>query len=105
MVSYRFLWMQSTEIDFACSKKYFNMPFKEKAACVDDQSFSGYTASGEEIIDDIADYSEIFTVTKDLPLSDPRFQEKWPCHGPCPWPSTQMRGIMQAYMDSLGEEW
>ena len=91
------------ETAFACSKKYFSMPFKEKAACIDDQSFAGYIASGEEITNNIADYSEIFNVTKVLPLSDPRVQAKWPCHGPCPWPNSQMRGIVQAYMDSLGD--
>ncbi|CAN9217110.1 unnamed protein product [Alternaria alternata] len=88
---------------FLTSKKFFALDHKKKAACLDDQSFAGYIASGEEITDNIADYSEIFTVTKDLALSDPRVQQKWPCHGPCPWPFTQMKTIMQAYMDYLGE--
>ncbi|EDU47980.1 2-oxoglutarate-dependent ethylene/succinate-forming enzyme [Pyrenophora tritici-repentis] len=88
---------------FLCSKKFFGMDYKKKAACLDDQSFAGYIASGEEITDNIADYSEIFTVTKDLALYDPRVQQQWPCHGPCPWPFTQMKTVMQAYMDYLGE--
>ncbi|USP78727.1 2-oxoglutarate-dependent ethylene succinate-forming enzyme [Curvularia clavata] len=88
---------------FLCSKKFFGLDYKKKAACLDDQSFAGYIASGEEITDNIADYSEIFTVTKDLALSDPRVQQRWPCHGPCPWPFSQMKTVMQAYMDYLGE--
>ncbi|KAB2570170.1 2-oxoglutarate-dependent ethylene/succinate-forming enzyme [Lasiodiplodia theobromae] len=88
---------------FICSKKFFDLPYKTKASCVDDQSFAGYIASGEEITDNIADYSEIFTVTKDLPPTDPRVQQKWPCHGPCPWPFKQMRTVMNTYMDYLGE--
>lgn len=88
---------------FLCSKKFFSMDYKKKAACLDDLSFAGYIASGEEITDNIADYSEIFTVTKDLALSDPRVQQKWPSHGPCPWPFGQMKTVMQAYMDYLGE--
>jgi len=88
---------------FLCSKKFFGLDYKQKAACLDDQSFAGYIASGEEITDNIADYSEIFTVTKELALTDPRVQQKWPCHGPNPWPFTQMKTIMQAYMDYLGE--
>ncbi|KAK1973800.1 hypothetical protein LZ30DRAFT_755059 [Colletotrichum cereale] len=54
------------------SKKFFAKPPEEKAACVNSQSYSGYIASGEEITDGIADYSEIFTVTKDLDLAEPR---------------------------------
>lgn len=54
---------------------------------------------------DLADSmrTEIFTVTKDLPLSDPRVQNKWPCHGPCPWLDTPMNSVMTKYMDYLGE--
>lgn len=64
---------------------------------------AGYIASGEEITGGVADYSEIFTVTKDLPLDDPRVVDKWPCHGPCPWPHLEMRNRMKDYMDYLGE--
>ncbi|KAH8912138.1 Clavaminate synthase-like protein [Coniochaeta sp. PMI_546] len=88
---------------FAASRRFFSLPYKEKASCVDDQSYAGYIASGEEITDGIADYSEIFTVTKDLPLSDPRVQARWPCHGPCPWAAkANMKDPLTAYMDEVG---
>jgi isopenicillin N synthase-like dioxygenase len=87
---------------FLASKRFFKKPHSEKAACVDSQSYSGYIASGEEITDGIADYSEIFTVTKDLDLSDPRVQAKWPCHGPCPWPDIEMKSPVEVYMKYLG---
>jgi isopenicillin N synthase-like dioxygenase len=88
---------------FKISKGYFARPFEEKAKDVDDQSFSGYIASGEELTDGIADYSEIFTITKDLPLSDPRVQQQWPCHGPCPWPSRDYETVTKKLMALLGE--
>lgn len=87
---------------FAASKRFFSLPYQEKATCVDDKSYAGYIASGEEITDGVADYSEIFTVTKDLPPEDPRVQAGWPCHGPCPWPSKAgMKEAVKAYMDDL----
>lgn len=86
----------------ATSKRFFAMPPTQKAACVDTQSYAGYIASGEEITDGVADYSEIFTVTKDLPLDEARVKAKWPCHGPCPWPDSDMKTTIQQYMDSLG---
>ncbi|MBW0496253.1 hypothetical protein O181_035968 [Austropuccinia psidii MF-1] len=85
------------------SKKFFAKPHNEKAICVDSQSYSGYISSGEEITDGIADYSEIFTVTKDLPLDDPRVLRKWPCHGSCPWPDAEMRDPMKLYMSYLSD--
>ncbi|KAI9868921.1 MAG: hypothetical protein M1813_002743 [Trichoglossum hirsutum] len=88
---------------FRSSKGFFRRPYKEKARHVDDQSFSGYIASGEELTDGVADYSEIFTVTKDLPVTDPRVQAKWPCHGPCPWPDTNYAATMKNLMSLLGE--
>ncbi len=88
---------------FSTSKGFFQRPHNGKASYVDPQSYSGYIASGEEITDGIADYSEIFTVTKDLPQSDMRVRNGWPCHGPCPWPDADMKRITQRYMDSLGE--
>ena len=88
---------------FKASKDYFRRPHEEKAKHVDDQSFSGYIASGEELTDGIADYSEIFTVTKDLPVTDHRVQNKWPCHGPCPWPDTNYATIMKTLMTQLGD--
>jgi isopenicillin N synthase-like dioxygenase len=88
---------------FRTSKDFFKLPAGEKARHVDDQSFAGYIASGEELTDGIADYSEIFTVTKDLPTSDARVQNKWPCHGPCPWPNESYKGLMNELMALLGE--
>ncbi|KAF4890371.1 2-oxoglutarate-dependent ethylene/succinate-forming enzyme [Colletotrichum fructicola] len=87
----------------ASSKAFFAKPPAEKAACVDSQSYAGYIASGEEITDGIADYSEIFTVTKDLDLAEPRVRAKWPCHGPAPWPDYEMKQPMTTYMEYLGE--
>ncbi|KAF1982759.1 2-oxoglutarate-dependent ethylene/succinate-forming enzyme [Aulographum hederae CBS 113979] len=86
---------------FEKSKAYFAQPHEQKAACVDDQSFAGYIASGEEITAGIADYSEIFTVTKDLPETDSRVQNRWPCHGPCPWPNTEYEIAMKNLMTQM----
>jgi isopenicillin N synthase-like dioxygenase len=88
---------------FTTSKAFFDKPHAEKAACIDSQSYAGYIASGEEITDGVADYSEIFTVTKDLDLAEPRVQKKWPCHGPTPWPDITMKAPMVKYMDQLGQ--
>lgn len=88
---------------FKASKNFFSLPYDVKAKCVDDQSFSGYIASGEELTDGVADYSEIFTVTKDLPVTDPRVQNRWPCHGPCPWPNANYATTMKNLMSQLGE--
>lgn len=85
------------------SRRFFAKPPNEKHACVDSQSYAGYIASGEEITDGIADYSEIFTVTKDLELNEPRVEAQWPCHGPCPWPDARMRDPMKRYTEYLGE--
>lgn len=87
----------------AKSKDFFKQPHEWKAKHVDSQSFAGYIASGEELTDGIADYSEIFTVTKDLPESDSRVQAKWPCHGPCPWPGQGYKVAMENLMNQLGE--
>ncbi|KAJ4300172.1 hypothetical protein N0V88_002841 [Collariella sp. IMI 366227] len=56
----------------AASRAFFARPHSEKTACVDERSYSGYIASGEEMTNEIADYSEIFTVTKDLEFGDER---------------------------------
>ena len=88
---------------FRASKSFFSRLYAEKVKYVDDQSFSGYIASGEELTDGVADYSEIFTVTKDLPVTDPRVQNRWPCHGPCPWPDNNYAAMMKSLMSQLGE--
>ena len=86
---------------FDASRAFFRKPHYEKRACVDSQSYAGYIASGEEMTDGVADYSEIFTVVKDLPLTDPRVRAKWPCHGPCPWPDVAMKEPVEDYMKHL----
>lgn len=98
--THRRLWRDAK----AASHAFFRRPAGEKAACVDPQSYAGYIASGEEVTAGVADYSEIFTVTKDLPAEDPRVRARWPCHGPCPWPDPGMKGAMERYKKSLGEE-
>jgi len=95
--------VRKTEAALAASKRFFSMSPADKAARVSDLSYAGYIASGEEVTDGEADFSEIFTVTKDLPLTDPRVQAGWPCHGPAPWPDDDYRDQMQAFMGALGE--
>ncbi|CCE32144.1 probable ethylene-forming enzyme [Claviceps purpurea 20.1] len=84
------------------SKNFFRKTPSEKHACVNDSSFCGYVASGEEITEGIADYSEIFTVSKNLRSDDPRVLAKWPCHGPCPWPDKSMERYIMDYVSYLG---
>ncbi|KAK3905666.1 hypothetical protein C8A05DRAFT_41404 [Staphylotrichum tortipilum] len=60
------------------------------AACVDDRSYAGYIASGEEVTAGVADYSEVFTVTKEFERGNGKVKAGWPCHGPCPWPEGGM---------------
>ncbi|TFB05428.1 2-oxoglutarate-dependent ethylene/succinate-forming enzyme [Trichoderma ghanense] len=85
----------------AASRRFFAQPHARKQACVDGSSYSGYIASGEEITDGVADYSEIFTVTKDLPHTDKRVAQGWPCHGPCPWLDQDMKAVMTRYLEDL----
>jgi isopenicillin N synthase-like dioxygenase len=84
------------------SQRFFRMPTQFKSQRVSDLTYSGYIASGEEVTAGEADYSEIFTVCKDVPLDDPRVVNQWPCHGPVPWPDTDYRRRMLAFMDELG---
>jgi 2-oxoglutarate dioxygenase / 2-oxoglutarate/L-arginine monooxygenase/decarboxylase len=84
------------------SRRFFAQPLGFKSRHVSDLTYSGYIASGEEVTAGEADYSEIFTVCKDLPLDDPRVQAQWPCHGPVPWPDPEYQRSMQTFMDELG---
>jgi len=84
------------------SQRFFRLPMQVKARYVSDLTYSGYIASGEEVTAGEADYSEIFTVCEDVAVDDPRVQERWPCHGPVPWPSLAYKRRMQAFMDQLG---
>jgi isopenicillin N synthase-like dioxygenase len=92
-----------TDVAVGSSKRFFSMPLADKSTKVSDLSYSGYIASGEEVTAGEADLSEIFTVTKDLPLTDPRVQAGWPCHGPSPWPDERYAQDMQALMATFGE--
>jgi len=84
------------------SRRFFKLPMDAKARCISDLSYSGYIASGEEVTAGEADYSEIFTVCKDVPLHDERVRAKWPCHGPAPWPNEPYRDAMLNFMGGLG---
>lgn len=86
----------------AASRRFFALPQEIKSRHVSDLTYSGYIASGEEVTAGEADYSEIFTVCKDVPLTDPRVQHGWPCHGPVPWPDPDYRRSMRTFMDELG---
>ena len=84
------------------SRRFFELPLDVKSQHVSELTYSGYIASGEEITAGEADYSEIFTVCKDVPLDDPRVRARWPCHGPVPWPNDEYARSMRAFMDGLG---
>ena len=84
------------------SRRFFAQRLEDKARHVSDLSYSGYIASGEEVTAGEADYSEIFTVCKDVPLDDARVREGWPCHGPAPWPDEDYRYAMEQFMAELG---
>jgi isopenicillin N synthase-like dioxygenase len=84
------------------SRRFFGMPIQHKARFVSDQTYSGYIASGEEVTAGEADYSEIFTLCKDVETNDPRVREQWPCHGPTPWPDQEFRRSMKAFMGEMG---
>src|SRR4029453_16559790 len=85
------------------SKRFFARPMEDKASHVSDLTYSGYIASGEEVTAGEADYSDIFTVCKDVAADDLRVQRQWPCHGPAPWPSSAYEQRMKLFMDQLGE--
>lgn len=93
---------RKTESAFEASRRFFRMPLERKAECISDLTYSGYIASGEEVTAGEADYSEIFTVCKDVPMEDACVQARWPCHGPAPWPDEGYRQSMQELMDALG---
>jgi isopenicillin N synthase-like dioxygenase len=88
----------------AASRAFFARPHHEKAACVDTHSYAGYIASGEEVTAGVADYSEIFTVTREFETNDARVRAGWPCHGPCPWPDQGMEGVMKRFKERMREE-
>ncbi|WP_442816106.1 2-oxoglutarate and iron-dependent oxygenase domain-containing protein [Streptomyces sp. NBC_01233] len=65
----------------AASRRFFARPPAQKTAYVNDTSYSGYIASGEEVTAGERDASEIFTTTPDLTAA-----RGLPCHGRCPGP-------------------
>ena len=83
------------------SSRFFRLPMQVKARHVSDLTYSGYIASGEEVTAGETDYSEIFTVCEDIAVDDPRVQQRWPCHGPVPWPDGAYKHRMSAFMDQL----
>jgi len=87
----------------AQSRRFFAKPVEEKAKQVSDLTYSGYVACQEEQTAGESDYSEIFTVCKDLPLDDPRVEAGWPCHGPVPWPDNDYRDAMNAFLMQTGD--
>lgn len=93
---------RKTESALHASKRFFRMPLEQKDRCISDLTYSGYIASGEEVTAGEADYSEIFTVCKDISLHDACVQQRWPCHGPVPWPDEEYQRSMQTFMDELG---
>lgn len=87
---------------FEASRRFFRMPLGLKSQRISDLTYSGYIASGEEITAGESDYSEIFTLCKDVSLDDVRVQKQWPCHGPVPWPNQNYQQRMTIFMDELG---
>jgi isopenicillin N synthase-like dioxygenase len=92
--------MTGTAIE--ASRRFFAMPAEFKSQHVSDLTYSGYIASGEEVTAGKADYSEIFTVCKDVALNDARVAARWPGHGPVPWPDPEYQHRMRTFMDVLG---
>jgi isopenicillin N synthase-like dioxygenase len=93
---------RKTERAFEAGRRFFRMPLALKSKCISDLTYSGYIASGEELTAGENDYSETFTVTPDIPLRDMRVLQKWPCHGPTPWPDDDYRESMKSFMSELG---
>jgi len=93
---------RKTRNAMAASRRFFAKPLELKSRHVSDVTYSGYIASGEEVTAGEADYSEIFTVCKDLPPHDARVRAAWPCHGPVPWPDAGYRDSMLEFMGGLG---
>ncbi|WP_371614442.1 2-oxoglutarate and iron-dependent oxygenase domain-containing protein [Streptomyces sp. NBC_00454] len=91
-----------TRAALAASGRFFARPPAEKAAYVNDTSYSGYIASGEEVTAGRPDASEIFTITPDIDPGDPGAAAGLPCHGPVPWPGQEYRAAMEAYLAGVG---
>jgi isopenicillin N synthase-like dioxygenase len=88
---------------FHRSRAFFNKSLEDKTKLISDSTYSGYVSCQEEQTDGEPDFSEIFTVCKDIDVSDKAYQQGWPCHGPVPWPDAEYRNAMNAFMDMAGE--
>lgn len=63
---------RTTAAAMAASRRFFHgLTIEEKSRFVSDLTYSGYIASGEEVTDGIADYSEIFTICKTFRSTTP----------------------------------
>ncbi|MER5928894.1 2-oxoglutarate and iron-dependent oxygenase domain-containing protein [Streptomyces sp. NPDC002054] len=93
---------ERTAAAMGAAREFFRLPPAEKAACVNDLSYSGYIASGEELTAGLRDHPEIFTITRDFAPSHPRVRGGLPCHGPVPWPCEAFRAAMEAYLGGVG---
>lgn len=91
-----------TQQAIAASRRFFSQPMELKSQHVSDLTYSGYIASGEEVTAGEKDYSEIFTVCKDVSQDDFRVADRWPCHGPVPWPDADYQAAMTGYLDGVG---
>ncbi|KAI3417509.1 hypothetical protein GPALN_016369 [Globodera pallida] len=95
---------------FGASRSFMKKPVEYKRLCINDLSFSGYYVGNEYTID--AENNgrhieawETYNICKDLPMDDRRVIDKWPCHGPVPWPSavSGYRNTMQSWLNELGQ--
>jgi isopenicillin N synthase-like dioxygenase len=87
---------------FASLRRFFAQPPGRKSRFVSDLTYAGYAAPGEDHDRAEAAGCEVFTVCQDIAPPDPRVRERWPCHGPAPWPDAEFRRAMLALTDALG---
>ena len=97
---------------FASSRRFFALSAGRKSRFVSDLTYAGYTAPGEERgsaekagageTSAEEEGCEVFTVCQDIAPHDPRVRERWPCHGPVPWPDAEFRRAMLALTEALG---
>ncbi|HEV2372761.1 MAG TPA: 2-oxoglutarate and iron-dependent oxygenase domain-containing protein [Streptosporangiaceae bacterium] len=93
----------ATDRAMEASRDFFRLPLAVKALHVSDLTYSGYVASGDgEPAGALEDGSEMFTICPDIDERDARVLERWPCHGPVPWPFHRYADAMKDYMRCLG---
>ncbi|WP_080427502.1 2OG-Fe(II) oxygenase family protein [Burkholderia ubonensis] len=86
----------------ASGKRFFKKSLPEKKMHISELTYSGYVAYAEEQTAGEPDFSEVFTVCKDVSLADERVKEQWPCHGPVPWPDKEYEESMLDFMGRFG---